>query len=160
MIQFTAYTDGAYSSTRQLGAWAFLIKEEDDQNFDVYYSQAELIEAEKVTSQVAELTAVQKLFNEVITNIAATEGDAKDIHLTVYSDSTYCVNGVNDWMHKWRHKNWKGASRKPVLNVELWIDIMRMYNLIGKIEMIWVKGHSGVLGNEIVDELCSSLTQS
>lgn len=69
----------------------------------------------------------------------------------VTSDSNYVVKGANEWMEGWSIKGWKSTTGL-VKNLELW---KRLYDLkkIHKIELIWVKGHSGHPYNERCDKL-------
>ena len=54
----------------------------------------------------------------------------------------------------WKKNGWKTASKKPVKNKELWVELDR---LIQKhtVSWKWVKGHSGHLENERADELAN-----
>lgn len=67
----------------------------------------------------------------------------------IHTDSKYIENAINcGWLDKWTRKGFK-----KIKNPDLWIDV---YTLISKCNFItikWVKGHSGVIGNDIVDRL-------
>jgi ribonuclease HI len=54
----------------------------------------------------------------------------------------------------WKARGWKTADRKPVKNQDLWEELDRLAAQ-HKIEWHWVKGHSGVPGNERVDRLAN-----
>ncbi len=78
--------------------------------------------------------------------------------VTIWSDSQYCVNGANDWRHKWKRHGWRKSPRATefVKNVELWqaidaalVDASRSRGITIK----WVKGHAGIVGNERADQL-------
>jgi ribonuclease HI len=51
-------------------------------------------------------------------------------------------------------RGWKTASKKPVLNKELWTRLDRL-SLKHNVSWKWVKGHSGHRENEIADELAN-----
>ena len=73
-------------------------------------------------------------------------------HITLWTDSTYVMKGITEWIHGWKKRGWRKSDKKPVVNVDLWkeLDAARQNkNLTWK----WVKGHDGVEGNEIADEL-------
>ncbi len=80
----------------------------------------------------------------------------------VYTDSTYVIRGITQWIWAWRRKGWKTAEGKEVTNQDLW---ERLFAEVaarkdkGKIEWAYVRGHSGVPGNERVDELAVEFTQ-
>lgn len=81
--------------------------------------------------------------------------------VTIWSDSQYCVKGCNEWMPGWKAKGWfrAGLNAEPknrvVMNVELWKAIDEALATTGKtvVSIRWVKGHSGVAGNERADQL-------
>lgn len=72
----------------------------------------------------------------------------------VYSDSAYVVNLYTDWMHKWVKAGWTRSNGAPVENLDL---VKELYNLffLCSCEVIKVKGHSGVIGNELCDALAT-----
>ena len=88
---------------------------------------------------------------------AAIEGlNSLDESRTVvlYTDSKYVMNGINTWMDGWKRRGWKTANRKPVKNQDLWQaldDAVRRHEIRWK----WVKGHTGVAGNEEADALAN-----
>jgi len=64
----------------------------------------------------------------------------------VYSDSTYVVKGVNEWMANWKRKGWK-----KVANVELWKRLDGILRNRKHVSFYHVFGHSGNPYNELVD---------
>ena len=75
----------------------------------------------------------------------------------IYSDSAYVVNGFNSWLDSWIANNWKTAANKSVKNELYWrhINVLKkQYAEAGYfIQVEWVKGHSGIFGNEQADLL-------
>lgn len=71
-------------------------------------------------------------------------------NITIYTDNTYCKNGYNSWMYKWKRYEWKN-SYGEIKNRDLW---EKLYELKG-FELKWVKGHSGNKWNERADELAN-----
>ncbi|WP_299960352.1 ribonuclease HI [uncultured Roseobacter sp.] len=74
--------------------------------------------------------------------------------ITLRSDSQYLINGMNDWLPRWRSNNWRSANGKPVKNVDLWQRLDALSTGL-QITWTWVKGHSGDQGNEEVDSVAS-----
>jgi ribonuclease HI len=68
------------------------------------------------------------------------------------SDSKYVVQGINEWLKNWVNNNWKTAAKKPVKNVELWQEYVKI-SLQHNVKAIWVKGHAGHKENERCDDL-------
>lgn len=76
---------------------------------------------------------------------------------TVYSDSSYAVNTYNNWMFSWARNNWIKSDKKVPEN----LDIIKEYHeLIQKgynINLNHIRGHKGILGNEIADKLATGI---
>ncbi|KAL2835982.1 ribonuclease H-like protein [Aspergillus pseudoustus] len=41
------------------------------------------------------------------------------VDVTIYTDSRYAVDCMNQWIHKWRNNGWIGSSGNPVKNRDL-----------------------------------------
>jgi len=73
--------------------------------------------------------------------------------VTIYSDSSYVVKGINEWLEGWVKRNFK-----KVKNPELWqsyIEAAKPH----KIKAVWVKGHNGHPENERCDELARTTAE-
>ena len=74
-----------------------------------------------------------------------------EVHL--YTDSRYVRDAVEKgWLRSWQKKNWKKADGKPVLNQDLWEQLVPLLSA-HKVKLHWVEGHSGHPDNEEVDDL-------
>ena len=91
---------------------------------------------------------------ELMAAIKALEALKQSCKIELFSDSSYVLKGITDWMPNWKQKGWKTASKAPVKNEDLW---RRLDGLINhhQIEWQWVKGHSGNVGNERADLLAN-----
>jgi ribonuclease HI len=89
---------------------------------------------------------------EMLAVIRAFESLSGRSQVRVITDSQYVVRGMTEWIHSWKRKGWKTASKQPVKNRELW---ERLDTLAGQHEVSWewVRGHSGHPENEEVDAL-------
>lgn len=106
---------------------------------------------QKPTNNTAELTAaIQGL--KVIDQVQAQKG-------LILTDSEYVIKGVYDYSPKWIAQNWIKRDGEPVKNKELWQELIaHKQGLEAKgvhLEMKWVKGHAGELGNESADKLAT-----
>lgn len=131
------YTDGGCIGESGTGGWATVIRREES-------APIELSDWEHdTTNQRMELRAA----------IEGLEWLAGPSLVTLYSDSAYLINGMNDaWYEKWRENGWKNAKKKPVKNKDLWQELVRLSE---HHDVTWrkVKGHSGVPYNERCDRL-------
>jgi ribonuclease HI len=74
----------------------------------------------------------------------------------LYSDSSYLVNGITKgWAKKWRSKGWKKGDGEPVLNIDLWKELLELLDGVDVL-FNWVKGHAGNELNERCDRLAVS----
>ena len=82
------------------------------------------------------------------------------VALKLTTDSQYVVKGMTEWMAGWVRRNWVNASKQPVKNKDLWLELKKL-NERHKIKWVWVRGHNGhpeneradILANQGVDEL-------
>jgi ribonuclease HI len=90
---------------------------------------------------------------EALANLQDTAGA-----LSIYTDSTYVIKGIREWVWAWRRRGWKTATGGDVLNRELWEALSNLVATRGKntIEWHYVRGHTGVPGNERVDEIADA----
>lgn len=96
------------------------------------------------TNQQMEMTAV-------IEALSAIKKPQATIDL--YSDSSYVIQGCNEWLEGWKAKGWKNANKKPVKNKELWIALDEQLQRLPNLTLHWVKGHSDDSMNDLADKL-------
>ena len=78
------------------------------------------------------------------------------IHL--YTDSTYVIRGITQWVFGWRKREWKTSTGAEVSNQELWKKLIAA--VAGKkIKWKYVRGHTGVPGNERVDAIAVAFSK-
>ena len=131
------YTDGACRGNPGPGGWgAILIYE----NYTKEIKGGSLL----TTNNIMELTAV----------IEALSILKFSFKIIITTDSHYVKNGITKWIHNWKAKGWKTASKKPVKNKDLWIKLDKLASN-HTIDWKWVKGHSGHIENEKADLLAN-----
>lgn len=73
--------------------------------------------------------------------------------VSLYSDSKYLTDAINKkWLDSWKKNGWKKSDKKPVLNVDLWTQLLELTDK-HSVTFIWVKGHAGNKYNEMCDAL-------
>jgi ribonuclease HI len=129
------YTDGACSGNPGPGGWGALLLFGDHRR--------ELSGGDPdTTNNRMELQAV----------IEGVKALKRRVPVTIYTDSTYVMKGMTEWIEGWKAKGWKTAARKPVKNEDLWRELDDV--LAGHdVQWRWVKGHAGDPGNEAADAL-------
>jgi ribonuclease HI len=75
--------------------------------------------------------------------------------VVIYTDSTYVIRGITEWIWAWRSRGWKNAEGKDVSNRDLWEELSRELLRLKPTTVDWkyVRGHTGVPGNERCDEI-------
>lgn len=144
---FKIYTDGSSKGNPGLGGWATVVFA--DNEYITYRAGYE----PDVTNNRMELTAILAALEYAKNVICALDENEEVI---IYSDSAYCVNAINVWMHNWAKNGWTRDKGKEVKNLDLFKDIYDLYcDGTNNISIKKVSGHSGILGNELADALCS-----
>lgn len=74
--------------------------------------------------------------------------------VSIITDSLYVKNGLVKWIHDWKSLGWRSRTGE-VKNLDQWKEAYDLYylQLKGRVPLYWVKGHSGVPGNELADQL-------
>ena len=77
--------------------------------------------------------------------------------VAIYTDSTYVIRGIREWIWAWRRRGWKTADGGDVLNRELWEQLAALVTARGRDAIAWhyVRGHTGIPGNERADEIAN-----
>ena len=74
----------------------------------------------------------------------------------IYTDSAYVRNSILTWVHTWVNNGWLTSKKQPVLNKEIIEKIYNFYYtdfLNTRVKIEKVSGHTGIIGNELVDAL-------
>lgn len=130
------YTDGACSGNPGAGGWGAVL----------LYKQ----HTKKISGSEQDTTNNRMEMRAVIESLKAIKKISADV--IVYTDSKYVQNGISEWIHGWKKNGWKNAAKKPIKNVDLWMELDEE-SAKHKIDWRWVKGHSGNKYNEIADQL-------
>jgi len=140
MNQVEIYTDGACKGNPGPGGWGVLLRAPNGQERELHGGES------LTTNNRMELMAV----------IQALRALKKPCQIDLYLDSEYVRKGITEWIHGWRAKGWRTASKQPVKNVELWQDLDALVHQSGhQIRWHWVKGHAGHVDNERADALAN-----
>ena len=89
----------------------------------------------------------------VIEAFRALSRSGNSYRVVFTSDSSYIVNGLNDWLKKWKAQGWKKKGG-PILNLELWKEVdsvISPHEYRGQ----WVGGHAGHPQNEYANFLAT-----
>ena len=136
MKQVTLYTDGACSGNPGPWGWGAIL---------MYGAKKKEISGGEVstTNNRMELTAVIEGLKQLKYPCA----------VEVYSDSAYTVNAFQEgWVSSWEKGGWRKADKKPVLNADLWQELLALVRT-HQVTFHKVKGHADNPLNNRCDEL-------
>ena len=147
------YTDGSCFGNPGPGGWGIYIKSDTAEIYEMSGGPGNT--GPNTTNNEMELTAALKLLEFLLSNSMAT-----GIKVTIFSDSSYLINGIKTWILNWKKNGWKTSSKQPVKNLELWKQLdcsaTRLRALVKTLKWKWIKAHNGDFGNEAADRLAKS----
>lgn len=131
------YTDGACKKNPGPGGWGCI-----------------LIYAENEKSMFGGELHTTNNRMELMAAIQGLKALSDHCKVDLYTDSKYVKDGISQWIHGWKKRQWRKSDGKPVINEDLWkqLDAAREEH---EVIWHWVKGHSGDHYNEIADQLAN-----
>jgi len=136
------YTDGSCLGNPGFGGWAAIIFLNDKKI--------------KIKGKKRNTTNNQM---ELMAPIKALKKIPVGEKVQIYTDSKYVKMGITEWIESWKKNSWKTSSKKKVKNKDLWKELDRLSKKY-QIKWLWVKGHSGDITNEEVDQLAKEAANS
>jgi len=74
--------------------------------------------------------------------------------VVIQTDSSYVADHYKKAMFQWSKNNWLALSGRPILNPELWKELVKcIQKMLMPVEIRWVKGHSKNEHNKAADRL-------
>lgn len=143
MKKVILYTDGACSGNPGVGGWGAVL---------IYKGVEKHISGAdgSTTNNRMEVTAV----------IEGLKCLKEPCEVEVYSDSAYTVNAfLNGWVDEWLKNGFKKADNKPVLNEDLWRELLALTS-VHKVSFIKVKGHADNKYNNTCDKLATDAVKN
>lgn len=135
------YTDGSTRTNPGPGGWAYAIFKGKN-----VLDSAHSGFLPETTSNRAEMIAAIKAIESI-----------EDFTIFVlYSDSEYLIKGITERISKWIINDWKSRDFRgkvtEIKNQDLWLQLIQVSRDKNG-TFVWIKGHSGIWGNEMVDKM-------
>ena len=152
MDRTTVFTDGAAKGNPGPGGWGAIIVTTDGMVTELGGGSPHTTNNEmELSGAIAALDAIRDVPGPV----------------AIYTDSTYLIQGITQWVWGWRKKEWRTASGSEVLNRDLWERLFALTTARGPkgprgpggIDWRWVRGHVGTAGNERCDEIAVAFAE-
>ncbi len=139
------FTDGACTGNPGPGGWASILAMPDGTVQELGGSSRDT-----TNNRMEMMAAIRAL--EVL------EPTSEQSTIWLYTDSTYLIRGITQWIFGWRSRGWKNAEGKDVANRELWEELSRQTSRLKPADIQWkyIRGHAGFPGNERCDQVAVS----
>jgi ribonuclease HI len=148
-LDIVAFTDGAAKGNPGPGGWGVVL----------LIGGAAVRElggaGGATTNNRMEMTAAAAAL-EWLAEAAGTD----DAAVTVFTDSTYVLRGVTEWLGNWKRRGWKTAAGGDVANRDLWERVDKAVAGTRRVRWRHVAGHAGFPGNERADEIASDFAEA
>ncbi len=90
---------------------------------------------------------------EILAALVALESLKQRCKVTIYTDSQYVVNGIEEgWAKRWKANGWMKNKKDKALNPDLWDSLLKICEA-HEVEFKWVRGHNAHPENERCDQL-------
>ncbi len=77
--------------------------------------------------------------------------------IIIHTDSKYVKDNYPRAIHQWSKNKWGKTSGAPVLNADLWKELLKTVQKTRKrVEIVWVKGHAKNEHNKAADRLAKA----
>ncbi|MBT4500042.1 MAG: ribonuclease HI [Gemmatimonadetes bacterium] len=137
----TIFSDGACSGNPGPGGWGTRLKYPDGRIVELGGFVAD------TTNNRMELTAA----------LRGLERTGEVPSITLITDSEYLRKGITEWIHGWKRRGWITASKKPVLNQDLWRQLDRLNG--PHVTWEYTRGHAGDPDNERCDDIAQGFSR-
>lgn len=148
-MRIDCYIDGGLHHASGIGAYAIICIDFSLSKDKILYQASQVVDG--LTNNQVELIAL----NELLTVLNNERFYNYEVH--IYTDSMYVVNGLI------KNKAQTREDIKDKRTIKLWKDARKRTKDLTKkridVNINWVRGHSGNIGNESVDKLVREAIQ-
>lgn len=150
-VPLSIYADGSYDPIALSGSWAFVVFETEHQ---IHAARGMEI---GLTNNSFEVMAV-------LNALLWLDANASYRTATLWTDSAHVVEGCHRWREIWRTNGWKRinpnsrARKRQIPDGALWRSVDRLLLGNPNVAIKWCKGHSGITGNDLADNLARTKT--
>ncbi len=175
-MKITIYTDGSSRGNPGPGGWGAVIltdsqtvRQSDVRQHDAEDEVIELGGREDMTTNnrmelMGAIMGLREIDGRKWKVESGMDPESTTLHpqlstVEVCTDSQYVKKGMTEWIDGWIKKGWKGSTKKPVLNQDLWEALKHEEDRLkkGGVHVTWkyVPAHVGVVMNERADTIAT-----
>jgi ribonuclease HI len=144
---FIVYSDGACSGNPGPGGWGSIVL--SPLNHVVELGDHDPSTTNNRMEMMAAIGALRMI-----------EAQKNSVHF--YTDSTYLIRGITQWIWGWKKNSWKTGEGQEVSNRDLWEELhslVQARGAVGKIQWLYSRGHIGIPGNERCDRIAVAFSK-
>lgn len=83
----------------------------------------------------------------------------KDILVNIYTDSSYSLNSITNWMYVWSKNGWQNTKKQTIANLDIMKEFYELLSFVPTfIKYHKVKGHNGDFFNEMADDYATEMS--
>lgn len=142
------YSDGACSGNPGPGGWGSIVLTPDNHVLELGGGDP------STTNNRMEMMAALRALQHV-------QAQPTPVHF--YTDSTYLIRGITQWIFGWKKRGWKTAEGADVSNKDLWEEldaVVKKRAQNARIEWKYSRGHVGTPGNERCDRIAVAFSKN
>ena len=144
VTEVTIFTDGSSRGNPGPGGYGVVLR---------YIDSAGRAHEKELSGGEPETTNNRMELTGVIEGLKALN---RPCRVRVVTDSRYVADAFGQhWIERWQKTGWKKADKSPVLNTDLWQELLRVM-APHEVTFEWVRGHAGHPENERCDRLATS----
>jgi len=141
------FSDGGYLSKLNIGGWGVAIIENNQSTY------TNLGACRTQSSLEMELLAAVKALE------VAKNSQKPNQTILLHTDSRILIEGLEGKIERYKQQGWLHLSGRPVESRALW-ERFECLTLQPNVQVKWVKGHNGNLGNQMADQLARQAIES
>lgn len=133
-MEITINTDGSCIKKRGVGGFCCIVKNGKNRigtiRGGLYNNRHKNNNSMELTAVIESLMMLSKMKN------------SNQMTITIYSDSSYVVDGYNIWLNEWIKNKWLKDDGKPIQNLELWENLSKLIYMFNDTKIVWIKRNS------------------
>ena len=131
LLEITIYADGSCIKKTGAGGYCAIIRNGKSKIGTIKGG------SQNGNNNMMELLAVLEPLN-----LLSRMKNSDQMDVSIYSDSSYVVDGKNVWQDVWINNGWVKYNGEPVKNTDMWKTMVEIVKTFNKVKIKWVKRNS------------------